>query len=359
MHLLVVNGPNLNLLGSREPDVYGSESLADLEARIAGWAGSAGADVECRQSNDEAEIIGWIQGFDGDGMIINPGAFTHTSHAIADAIRSLDAPVVEVHISNIKEREPWRSVSLLSDACECTIFGRGFGGYRDAIRHLVNRSAMSFETVAYGPNPQQVGDLRRGGASLAIFVHGGLWKEVYARDSMEALAIDLARRGFDTWNLEYRRLGNGGGWPASGQDLLMALDFVPQLDSDAVRVVIVSHSAGSHLAMWAAQRSNTAIDLHVALGPLIDLEAAIDHDDTGAEQARRLTEDGATGQKPGRVETVLVHGTADQIVPLSRSVKIAEETGTELHQPDCDHFELLEPTRREWKWIVDRIGGPV
>ncbi|HEX6220497.1 MAG TPA: type II 3-dehydroquinate dehydratase, partial [Acidimicrobiia bacterium] len=290
MRLLVVNGPNLDLLGRREPEVYGSETLDDLEATIMKWARGMGVGAECIQSNDESSIIDWIHDFEGDGIVINPGALTHTSHAIADAIRGVDTPVVEIHISNVREREPWRAVSVISPACARTIYGRGIAGYRDAIRHLVNRLAIPFETVRYGPHADNVADMRRGGGgldTLALFAHGGLWQHRYERDTVESLAVDLTRRGYDTLNVEYRRLGDGGGWPGSGHDLLTALDHIPQL-GEYGRVIAVSHSAGGQLTAWAAERASTKIGLHVAMSPLLDLEAAVANGDVGSAECRRL-----------------------------------------------------------------------
>lgn len=357
MRLLVINGPNLNLLGAREPDVYGSETLADLEQTVVRWAESMGVEAVCEQSNSESDIIALIQIFDGDGIVINPGAFTHTSHAIADAIRGVTAPVVEVHISNIRQREPWRAVSLISPACVRTIYGRGIVGYRNALRHLVNRAAVSFETVTYGPHVDNVGDLRKGGRDLVVLAHGGLWRHEYERDTVESLAVDLTKRGFDTWNLEYRRLGGGGGWPGSGHDLLNALDFIPQLGVDADRIMVVSHSAGSQLAAWAAERSQTDIELHVAMSPLFDIEAGVDNDDVGSHECRLLLEGGAPSLTlPSRVETVIVHAAADQIVPLERSAEIVQKTGIHLETPDLDHFALLDPSKSHWDWVVNRIA---
>ena len=104
------------------------------------------------------------------------------------------------------------------------------------MRHLVNRSAMPFDTVRYGPHPDNIGDLRGEGRDLVVLAHGGLWKQEFARDGTESLAIDLARRGYRTWNLEYRRLGGGGGWPGSGHDVLTALR---QADRDGILPVRV------------------------------------------------------------------------------------------------------------------------
>jgi 3-dehydroquinate dehydratase-2 len=358
MRLLVVNGPNLDLLGTSEPEVYGSTTLPELEAQVEDWGESMGADVVTEQSNDEAEIIDLIHDFDGEGIVLNPGAFTHTSRAIADAIRGVSPAVVEVHISNVREREPWRAQSVMTDVCVRTIFGRGIGGYRDAIRHLVNRSAMPFDTVRYGPHPDNVGDLRGEGRDLVVLAHGGLWKQEFARDSTESLAIDLARRGYRTWNLEYRRLGGGGGWPGSGHDVLTALDAIPALEGETGRTFVVGHSAGAYLLMWAASRTRSEIALHVALGPLLDLRAAVDSGDVGAEQCRALLDRGAPHQViPGGVLTVLVHGDEDQIVPATRTIDFAHEHELTHHRTEADHFSLLDPAKSEWAWVIDQMDS--
>lgn len=356
MRLLVINGPNLNLLGTREPEVYGSTTLTDLDDRIEGWATEMGVEVETAQSNSEERIIDLIHDFTGDGIVINPGALTHTSRAIADAIRGVDAPVVEVHISNIREREPWRAQSVVAEACVRSIYGRGIGGYRNAMRHLVNRAAVPFETIRYGPHPENVGDLRKDGGDLVILAHGGLWRQEHERDTTESLAVDLARRGYSTWNIEYRRVGIGGGWPASAHDMLTALDFVPQLGLDSEHVIVIAHSAGAFLATWAAPRSATEVLLHVALGPILDLTTTSESDEVGAESCRRMLDQGAPGAlSPGGVPTVLVHGDADQIVPVEHSIDFALEHGIEHHRTDCDHFSLLDPAQPEWSWVMRQL----
>lgn len=358
MRLLVVNGPNLNLLGTRQPEVYGSATLADLEGQIEWWGEEMGAKVDTMQSNGEEHIIDAIHSFDGDGIVINPGAFSHTSRAIADAISSVETPVVEVHISNIRAREPWRAESLVMDACVLSIYGRGVGGYRAAIRHLVNRAAGSFETVRYGPHPDNFGDLRRGGDDLVVLAHGGVWKHEFARDLTESLAVDLWQRGYTTWNVEYRRLGDGGGWPGSGHDVLTALDSIPRIHPGLRRLIVVGHSAGAYLLMWAATRARVAVRTHIALGPLLSLTAAVEAEDVGSEQCATLLGMGAPAEPtPDGVETVIVHGDTDQIVPVERSVSFAQRHQVEHHRSSCDHFSLLDPTKTEWSWIVDRLGS--
>lgn len=136
MKLLIVNGPNLNLLGKREPDIYGHETYADLCRRIADYAKIRGHQVRFVQSNHEGALIDTIQlaGEDGtQGIVINPGAYAHYSYAIHDALRSVDVPAVEVHISDISAREPWRHVSVTAPACVKTIAGLGFDGYLRAM----------------------------------------------------------------------------------------------------------------------------------------------------------------------------------------------------------------------------------
>lgn len=136
MKLLIVNGPNLNLLGKREPDIYGHETYADLCRRIADYAKIRGHQVRFVQSNHEGALIDAIQlaGEDGtQGIVINPGAYAHYSYAIHDALRSVDVPAVEVHISDISAREPWRHVSVTAPACVKTIAGQGFDGYLRAM----------------------------------------------------------------------------------------------------------------------------------------------------------------------------------------------------------------------------------
>lgn len=133
--IVVLNGPNLNLLGQREPDVYGEASYADLEKLVADYAGAKGFAADVRQSNHEGELVDWLHEADGAaaGVILNAGALTHTSIALADAIRALSVPVIEVHLSNIFAREEFRRKSYLSEVAKGVISGFGMQGYRMAI----------------------------------------------------------------------------------------------------------------------------------------------------------------------------------------------------------------------------------
>ena len=141
MNFLVINGPNLNLLGLREPAIYGSRSFAALQDFIRASAADAGVEVDLFQSNHEGAIVDAIQAAYGtaDGIVINPAAYTHTSVAILDALKAVALPAVEVHLTDIQERESFRHVSYAGMACEKTFAGLGFEGYRRAVEYLVNR----------------------------------------------------------------------------------------------------------------------------------------------------------------------------------------------------------------------------
>ena len=135
MKLLVINGPNLNFLGIREPGIYGKNTFADLLRMLEEWAGELGLEVEQYQSNHEGDLVDKIQWAYGkmDGIVINPAAYTHTSVAILDALKAVSIPAVEVHISDVDAREPFRQISYAGLACKHTIKGQGFDGYRQAM----------------------------------------------------------------------------------------------------------------------------------------------------------------------------------------------------------------------------------
>ena len=133
--ILVINGPNLNMLGVREPDHYGRETYADLVQKIQRHCAARGVEVEVFQSNHEGALVDAIQGAYGtaDGIVINPAAYTHTSVALLDAVKAVSIPTVEVHISKVEEREDFRQISYIRQACVATITGHGTDGYLEAI----------------------------------------------------------------------------------------------------------------------------------------------------------------------------------------------------------------------------------
>jgi len=140
--ILVINGPNLNMLGIREPEIYGRQTYAELAADVERWAGELGVDAEVWQSNHEGEIVTKIQQayFEKvDGIVINAAAYTHTSVAILDALKAVQIPTVEVHLSDISSRDEFRKHSFVSLYAEKMICGRGFDGYREALAYLAEK----------------------------------------------------------------------------------------------------------------------------------------------------------------------------------------------------------------------------
>lgn len=140
MKFLVINGPNINMLGLREPTHYGRETYTQLLDKIAAYANEVGVEVECFQSNHEGDLVDRIQEAYGvfDGIVINPAAYTHTSVAILDAVKAVCIPTVEIHISKVEEREDFRQVSFIRQACIKTITGMGTDGYLRAIDALID-----------------------------------------------------------------------------------------------------------------------------------------------------------------------------------------------------------------------------
>ena len=141
MKILVFNGPNINMLGIREPEIYGNQNYKTLLDDIEKWSEEMGCQVECFQSNHEGAIVDKIQEAYGnfDGIVINPAAYTHTSVAILDALKSVGLPAVEVHISDVTKREDFRQISYAGMACEEHIIGKGIEGYKLAIQYLCNK----------------------------------------------------------------------------------------------------------------------------------------------------------------------------------------------------------------------------
>lgn len=142
MKLLIINGPNLNMLGLREPAIYGAQNYATLCENLQTWAAELGHTVEIFQSNHEGVIVDKIQSAYGvfEGIVINPAAYTHTSVAILDALKAVAIPTVEVHLSDISKREAFRQFSYVSLAAEKTICGKGFDGYREAMEYFSSKT---------------------------------------------------------------------------------------------------------------------------------------------------------------------------------------------------------------------------
>ena len=153
---LLMNGPNLNMLGIREPGIYGHDTLASIEADVVSYGRERGVEVDCFQSNHEGALIDKLHAAHGvyDGIVYNPGAHTHYSYAIRDAVGSIDVPVAEIHISDVDAREPFRAISVVAPACVAQVKGFGAAGYRMALDLLLEgehvRLGEGFEKRAHG-----------------------------------------------------------------------------------------------------------------------------------------------------------------------------------------------------------------
>jgi 3-dehydroquinate dehydratase II len=138
VRVAVLNGVNLDVVGRRDPETYGGLNISELETRIYGWGSELGCTVTCRQTNHEGQYVDWChEALDwADGVVVNPAAWTHYSYAIRDAIELFKVPVVEVHLSNVDEREEWRRVSVIADLAAHRVIGKGPDGYREALEFL-------------------------------------------------------------------------------------------------------------------------------------------------------------------------------------------------------------------------------
>jgi 3-dehydroquinate dehydratase-2 len=372
MHFLIINGPNLNLLGTREPEVYGAASLVDLENLWRQRARALGVELYTFQSNHEGAIIDAIQGAREyrDAIVINPGALSHYSYAIHDALTAVGLPTVEVHISNILEREAWRSTSVTAPAADLTIYGRGVSGYIDAINHLWADQTVPSETVSYGPDPENVMDLRipDNPSGVVMLIHGGFWNDQWKRDIMDPLAVGLHQRGWATANIEYRR--GTDSYAASTHDVAAAMTWLfentDQVGTD--RLLQVGHSAGGYLALRGAESEprlfgTVALAPVAAIGPMSEARSQDDPvaqylGATRGEDADLWAEADLDGAPVSPVR--LLHGLNDEDVPTTQSEAYVQRSGgtvTVTIAADIGHDELIDPNHHVFETLVSELAS--
>jgi len=215
---------------------------------------------------------------------------------------------------------------------------------------------------SYGEDPSQFGELS-GQGPVAVLIHGGFWRDRYDRTLMHPLVDDLVARGWATWNIEYRRLGSGGGVPETLDDVSAAIDHLAELDGlDLSRVVTIGHSAGGHLAAWAATRENprVAVTAVVSQAGVLDVRRAWElglSEGVAREFLRGDIELAKVASPierlPLGVPALLVHGGRDDIVPPEISERFARASGaTLIVEPDEDHFGHLDPENPMWQAVV-------
>jgi acetyl esterase/lipase len=218
---------------------------------------------------------------------------------------------------------------------------------------------LASRRLDYGDDPSQYGVLY-GEGPVAVLIHGGFWKAEYDLTLMDALAEDLVARGWAAWNIEFRRLGNGGGVPETFDDVSAAIDHLATLDVDRSRVVAIGHSAGGQLAAWAATRENPRVALTgvVSQAGVLDLQRARELGLSNGVVDRFLrgapTEVASPIERlPLGVPALLTHGGLDDIVPVEISERFARESGASLVvEPDEDHFGHLDPGNPLWKAVT-------
>ena len=341
------------------------------------WGEEAGIPVEVRH----ADPVTVLRSLDRDtaGVIVAPGAAGLQDSALAGAVAAFGLPVVAAEPGNLRKAGPAPEDTAFVAAGGRVIYGRGPDTVRHAVVFLARRRDRLPDTLAYGPEPRQEGDLwlpaTDGPHPVALLLHGGFWYHAWERDLMDGLALDLAGRGIAAWNVEYRRVGAGGGWPAPGHDADRAIEHLaalaPVYGLDLDRVAVLGHSAGAQLALWVAARGRRA-SVHpavaVGLATIADLDAAraartgggsvsrlLDGADAGPAGA--LADASPIGRLPIDVPQILAHAADDDVVPLSQTTRYAAAATTAgddvtvFEFETGGHFALIDPGTGAWATV--------
>ena len=321
------------------------------------------------------------------GVVIAPGPAGFEAPGLAGAVAAAAVPVVAVDAGNLRKVGVQPEATRIVAAGARVLYGRGPDTARYALTHLACRHAQAVDTLAYGPDSSQDGDLwcpaGPGPHPVVVLFHGGFWYHAWERDLMDGLARDLARRGIAAWNVEYRRVGAGGGWPATGEDAARATDHLlalaPVYGLDLGRVAVLGHSAGAQLALWVAARGRRG-EVHPALAvgmaTIADLEEAIaartggssvlrlltpDPDRPGGDIDVALAEASPRARVPIGVPQILAHATNDDVVPPSQTTAYAQAaraTGDDVTVLDvgaAGHFALIDPLSSAWATVARAV----
>lgn len=353
-----------------------SEETKNVPARCAAWARRTGADVDVTGPLAVAELRKRLAADHYAGAVLELAPVDDGS--VADAVARAAFDVV-----GVRRGDPTGGPCAVEDACTTTVTGRGTSGFVWALWHLYARHERPPRTLSYGEEPAHVADLRvpesAAPATVVVLLHGGFWRHEWGRDLMDGLALDLTRRGFATWNVEYRRLGpTGGGWPATRDDVVRAVTALTDHAAEGVRVdrvVLLGHSAGAQLALRAAAElaeGGQRPALVVAISGLLDLErAARDGVGWGSVEAfmsgspdrvpHRYRDATPIANVPLGVPQLLAHGTADEHVPAAQSESYRDRAGAAgdavelVHLAGADHFVVIDPTSDAWTATVDAV----
>ena len=379
VRIVVVPGPGLD---GAQCSQWGKEMGVDIDVR----PGDPAAIVGAMATGHPSIVTNPGNGADPPtpaGVVVAPGPDGFDASGLASAVAAAAVPVVAVDPGNLRKAGLQPESTRIVAAGARVLYGRGPDTARHALLHLVCRHGQAVDTLAYGPDPSQDGDLwcpaGAGPHPVAVLFHGGFWYHAWERDLMDGVARDLARRGIAAWNVEYRRVGAGGGWPITGEDAARATDHLvalaPVYGLDLGRVAVLGHSAGAQLALWVAARGRRG-EVHprlvVGLATIGDLEQAMT-DRIGGNSIGRLlgADDGdldvalgdasPRGRLPIGVPQLLAHASDDDVVPLSQTTGYADAArgaGDDVTVLEFDrggHFGLIDAAGPVWVKVAETL----